>query len=58
MKEKLLKFANKAKDAVKRINTKRNDNSERFKMTNILLTVVFFTLRFAISSPLSWYHLF
>jgi len=41
MKEKLLKFANKAVDSVKRLNNKRNENTERFKMTNILLTVLF-----------------
>ncbi len=41
MKDKLLKFASKIKDTVKSINAKRNDNSERFKMTNILLTVLF-----------------
>ncbi len=41
MKEKLLKFADKIRKSINKINLKRNDNSERFKVTNILLTILF-----------------
>lgn len=48
MKEKILKFAGKFKKPadkvmkpIHKMNAKRNDNSERFKMTNILLTFLF-----------------
>ncbi|MBQ3566104.1 MAG: LTA synthase family protein [Oscillospiraceae bacterium] len=41
MKEKILKFAEKVKKPINKLNTKRNDNTERFKMTNILLSVIF-----------------
>jgi len=41
MKEKLLKFAGKTKTKINNINARRNENSEKYKVTNILLTVLF-----------------
>ena len=41
MKEKLISAGKKTIGGIKRFNAKRNDNTGRFKMTNILLTVLF-----------------
>ena len=41
MKDKLLGTAKKMGGGIKRFNAKRNDNTSRFKMTNILLTVLY-----------------